>query len=174
MRLALIVPVVAMSLALGVADAGAQQWVTNATCDSVLIEGVVYPRVSFEIQNCGATWGSGEHVLACPLASTGPEDSCGVVSAAGPEKWSVRVDTLATGELVVFWIRSADGAPRLLPLGGFQLALTPGHSCCFEFYFTSAIPEPFAYETVCFECGRVVPVIGRTWGGREGALPMTA
>lgn len=163
MRLGLIVPVLAMSLALGVADAGAQQWITNATCDSVLIDGVLHPRVSFEIQDVRPGLGV-ECVVAFRLAPTGPEDPCGVVSAAGPEKWLAQADTMTTGEVVVFWAPTADGAPRLLPLGGFQLVLTPGHSCCFEFSLTAVIPEPFAYETVCFECDRVVPVIGRTWG----------
>ncbi len=162
MRIGLTVPVVAMLLAWGVTDAGAQQWVRNAACDSVLIEGVLYPRVSFEIQNC-ATWGSGEHVLACPLASTGPEDTCWIVSAAGPEKWDAQMATDGSG--VIWW--RYDDAPTLLPgesLSGFQLVLTAGHSCCFEFSFWNVFGEPLAYETVCFECDRAVPVIGRTWG----------
>jgi hypothetical protein len=167
MRLGLIVPIVAMLLVWGVADARAQQWVTNAACDSVLIQGALYPRVAFEIQHCG-TRGSVEMVYAKRPSSTGPEDACGVVSAVGPEKWYVQVDTMATGEVVVLWARSADDdAPTLLPgesLGGFQLVLTAGHSCCFEFSFIPPTSEPLAYENDCFECARVVPIIGRTWG----------
>jgi hypothetical protein len=162
MRLGLIVLVVAMLLAWGATDAGAQQWVTNATCDSVLIEGVFYPRVSFEIQDC-ATLGSAGHMTACRLASTGPEDTCGIVSAAGPEKWDAQMAT--DGACALWW--PYDDAPTLLPgesLAGFQLVLTAGHSCCFEFSFWNVFGEPLAYETVCFECDRAVPVIDRTWG----------
>jgi hypothetical protein len=166
MRLGLVVAVVALLFAWGVEDATAQQWVTNIACDSVLVEGVLRPRVSFEVRNWDPVWAI-TLVVARQLASTGPEDTCGVVSAAGPEKWDALPATMETGEVFVLWGRAAEDAPFAAPggsLGGFQLVLTPGHSCCFEFQLIGFYPEPLAYETVCFECGLVVPVIGRTWG----------
>jgi hypothetical protein len=162
----LMVLIVAMSLVCGATGARAQQWVTNIACDSVLVGGILRPRVSFEVRNWDPRWGVAQ-VVARQLGSAGTEDTCGVVSAAGPEKWDALPATMGTGEVFVMWARAADDAPYPAPggsLGGFQLVLTPGHSCCFEFQFIGWYPEPLAYETVCFECGRVVPIIGRTWG----------
>jgi len=167
MRSGLIVTAVAMLLFWGVPDAAAQQWVTRTVCDSVLIQGVVYPRVSFEVQNWDPVWAV-TLVVAIRLPSTGPEDTCRVVSAVGPEKWLTQVATMPlTGEVFVNWVRYADDAPLAPPggsLGGFKLVLTPGYSCSFNFQFSGFYPEPLAFENDSFECDRPVPVIGRTWG----------
>ncbi len=161
MRCGLIVAVLLVSC---VADATAQQWVTGTTCDSVLIQGVVYPRVSFTIQNWDPVWAV-TLVVARQLPSTGPQDTCRVVSAAGPEKWLTQS---GNGDGFVVWGRFAEDAPYAAPgggtLNGFQLVFTPGHSCCFEFHFVGFYPEALAYENDCFECDRLVPVINRSWG----------
>jgi hypothetical protein len=164
------VTIVVMLLSWGVTDAKAQQWVAITACDSVLIEGVFYPRVSFEIQD-PPTGAAIEIVIATQIVSTDPGDTCRVVRAAGPEYWDPQIGTTTTGATCVLWGRwGGDVAPTLLPgesLSGFQLVLTPGHSCCFEFEFTPMTSEPFAYENDCFECDRAVPVIGRTWGAMK-------
>lgn len=137
--------------------------VTNVTCDSVMIEGHAYPRVSFDVQNPDSRLGA-DHVSASRLPSTGPDDTCRVLRVTAPTGWSAG---WGLGDQFVLWYAASDSAIRLGPgmtLSGFQLVFTPGHTRCFEFRLAGAVDEAFAIENDCFACDLPVPNLRRTWG----------
>lgn len=156
-----VVAVAAMFIC-GGTDARAAHWVPIMACDSVLIQGAYYPRVTFTVQN--------QHpylyfdlIVAVPFASPSPEDTCRAVSSVAPGGWSTTVGS----EGGVSWGLASGSGPFLGPgqsLGGFQLVLTREHSCCYELHFVDIFGDPVGQESVCFQCDVPVPVIKRSWG----------
>jgi hypothetical protein len=134
------------------------------TCDSVSIQGMVYPRMTFTVHNLDPTYYI-DQIVAIPLGSSNPADTCSAIGAAGPDQWLASADPRNNG--AVLWTRGAETAPTLLPgqtLGGFQVVLTREHFCCYELHFEGIYPEPIAYENDCFECLVPTPTVKRSWG----------
>jgi hypothetical protein len=157
MRQAVIVAAAAFLLVLSVSASIAQPYMQQTAADSVLIDGVYYPRVTFSIWNFGNAM---DLVVANRLASTGPQDTCRVIRALGP--WVGSIDP-NTGS--VLWLRPSPSGPApdaFIP--GFQVVVTRGVAPCYRFNFSGVLPEPFAFEDACIGAELPVAVAGRTWG----------
>lgn len=157
------VAVTGVLLVLGPAKSRASSWVTQTACDSVQISGITYPRVTFSVQNLDPTF-SASLVSLLPVAAS-PGDTCRVLAIGAPETWT---GILNQSNSTAAWSRTADdGSLYIVPggsLDGFQLVLSRGHSCCFDFSVVGPYPEPLGQENVCFECQMPVPVLKSTWG----------
>jgi hypothetical protein len=146
------------------ADCLAGQWVVETACSSVLVDGVAYQDVGFEVRNIFPNpYYPIYIILAVPVATSDPQGVCRAARSEAPETWATYIEP-SNGHIV--WGEAYENSSTLFPgesLGGFVLALPREQSCCFDFYFSGPF-EPFAQERVCFECDAAVPVIRRTWG----------
>ena len=158
MRNVLIATVAAVLLVWSVSDAAAQQWIQTTASDSVLIDGDLYPRVSFTAHN-RSPYVPFSYITARRLAATSPDDTCRAIRAVAPAGWGASIH-----DDIVLWEAHDSNLPVGGSLAGFQLVTTAGHSTCFEFVFWNAFDSD-GYERVCFD-GSVQPVPARahTWG----------
>jgi hypothetical protein len=159
MRNALIAATAAFLLVWSGSDAAAQQWIQKTAADSVLIEGVAYPRATFTAWDRHPTRGF-DHVIAYRLASTGPADTCRAIQAVAPPGWTAYLAT----DVVIWWKMDGGGVIPGESVSGLQLVLTPGYSPCFFFDFENAVEDSAGTETDCFGPDQPVPVKARTWG----------
>jgi hypothetical protein len=138
-----------------------QSWITVTQCDSVRLNGHLYPRVTFDVTN------QNDRLVACyiylqPRESGLPTDTCSAIQCTPPEGWFCDVSPVYGSP---FWGVTAQET-CILPgetESGFRLVLGRSH-CCFDLFVTNVIPEPFAHEVVCFECVLPVPARALTWG----------
>jgi len=142
----------------------AEDWVVKTACDSVLVGGVPYSEVTFDVRN---VYPHPDYpifdVLAIPVSFSGP-DSCRAISAGAPDAWVPYIEP-ENGHIL--WSLVDENSTIIFPgqaLGGFRLVLSREHSCCLDFYFAGVFPEPLGTQRVCFECVIPVPTIRRTWG----------
>ena len=144
----------------GASQVAAQQWVQTTASDSVLIDGGMYPRVSFSVHNWHPSWGF-YLVTAGRLSATSPADTCRAIRAVAPPGWVAELDLL---DGVVLWQCTSGYVGPGVSVSGFQLVLTAGHSACFAFGFEGAV-QAAGGETDCFGGpDQPVPVARQTWG----------
>jgi len=153
-----------LSLSTGVGLAS--PWVTATACDSVQLDGAYYPRVTFEIHNLDP----GPENPICsffvaPQSPGAPTDTCRAIQSAAPPAWATAIEP-SNGH--VLWVMyDTKNSSCIYPgqsLGGFSLTLSRAQNCCYDIYFEGVFPEPFAHDTVCYSCDRVVSARASTWG----------
>jgi hypothetical protein len=142
------------------APAAAAHGITVTACDTIRIDGQLYPLVTFQVHNEDPTR-IGCKVTLLPHANTTPEGNrCGIVQMIDPPGWAVHVNQ--------GWVWTVDSEEMCLWPGDsqacFQVALNSS-TCCFDAHLSTATNETFGHETVCLTCNHPSPVVPSTWGG---------
>ena|SRR5688572_19635930 len=149
----------AVAIALSGQAVSAEPVVSITRCDTVSVNGNLYPRHTFQVHNPATD----AFDIACNVELSlqrggDPADTCSFVQSSGPAGWSSHG---------TFWfVDSYEEEPCLGPgetLGGFQVVLTRA-ACCFDVTLTGAVPEAPVVGAVCFRCALETPTRARTWG----------
>ncbi len=141
----------------------AQQRYFVTGCDSVTLNGHVYPRFSFEIRIAATDDVVGCRLFMLPRQTGAPTDTCSAVRAYPPDSWQAAVRDDYDG--AAGW-QSTSEELCVQPgetLAGFQIALSRS-SCCFDAYFVNNFFGLYGHEVVCFDCSPAVPAQDQTWG----------
>lgn len=145
-----------------VAHAG--PWITVTACDSVAIDGVYHPRVTFSVTDV-ASWVVIQ-VQACAQTVGAPTDTCKVLALTAPVNWRGPGGQQQLDCAVYFPVNPFDESTIIEPgqtLGGFQL-VADRSNCCFDVWFMAFDQEPFAHDTLCFSCDRPTEARAMSWG----------
>ena len=163
LRLLSLAAFVSAAILLSASAVFAEAIVTITGCDSVLINGNRYLRITFRIHDPAPDMAVCK-VSMSPQRGGDPSDSCSFVQSSGPDGWE------SFGTL---WISDCTEAGSIAPggtLGGFQVVLTRA-SCCFDVVVTGIIDDllDFPHEVACFRCDLQTPAEARTWGELKAA-----
>ena len=141
-------------------NAYAGPWLSVTACDSVAIDGVYHPRMTFSVKNVSG-WAV-ISIQACSQEVGAPTDSCTALVVTAPAAWRGRPGPCGAAWFQVDPFDESYIAPGQT-LGGFQVVVDRP-SCCFEFAFRSWDLEPFAFDTLCFSCEQAVAARSVSWG----------
>jgi hypothetical protein len=150
---------VVVALLLG-SSAHAGPWITVTACDSVAINGVFHPRVTFSVTNASPFVVT--NFRACSQSIGAPTDSCTGLALSAPPDWRGNTsvaDCPSWFEVNPFETYIAPGQT----LGGFQLVVDR-RSCCFDVGFSNISLDPFGFDTLCFACDQPVAARSISWG----------
>jgi hypothetical protein len=155
-------------LGLGSTVADAESWFTITQCDSVQIDGVYRPRITFSVTNHDPYWVIST-IQACPPSTGASTDSCRALLATGPTDHWVGETQDCGGTFGAYWyvLNPFDPAGIFIApgqtIGGFQLTVDR-LDCCFTVYFANVELTPFAFDSLCFSCERPVAARSVSWG----------
>ena len=163
------VPTILLALAivgvvLAAESARSEPMIVMTGCDTTSVNGIVYPRVSFRVNNTSPLEKIICGIILVPQTNGAETDTCHAVKVIPPKGWVTGMRTSDGGPV---WLSDTGGEVCVFPhesLDGFQVVLSRSN-CCFDAYFNNAVIEPFAYEEVCLPCDLPSPARASTWGG---------